>query len=278
MLLAIGCAGAFACLEARAQTIDARSESSFRLTKARDSSQTAEIQNVTYEYTGTGIPGRPQNEHLLLRKTVRSKAGVDDVGTESTVRVEAWPLGARLDQKPIYTISENGTGGRVVYPDLFVVDRGLEEVEWWTVHRLGTGRHLFDTYVPLVSFSISRDVLTMRYAGLEVPPDDVADARLKEPHIVAVLIYASGDRIVREALLTTDTPNQATELRSYADATRKLGAVEDRGVIRALKLSISQNYPSPPTTIDITIPVANDDLDLAHAQLPPRLHLAAWKR
>ena len=55
-----------------------------------------------------------------------------------------------------------------------MADRGLEEVAWWSVYRLGTGQHLFDTYVPVVSFSISREIMELRYVGLEVPPDDAS--------------------------------------------------------------------------------------------------------
>jgi hypothetical protein len=37
----------------------------------------------------------------------------------------------------------------------------------------------------MLPFSITRDVQTLRFAGLEVPPDDVSDARLKAPNVVA---------------------------------------------------------------------------------------------
>jgi hypothetical protein len=269
------------------KTLQAQSQSSIDYSTAADGSQTVEIRNVTYEFTGTGIPGRPSNERLLLRKTIHSKGAVDDIGVEATVTLEAWPLGVDLRQKPLYKLTETGAAGQTVYPDLFVFDRQLEEVEWWSVHKLGNGQHLFDTYVPLVSFSISREVATTRYAGLEVPPDDTKDVRLKEPHVVAVLSYASGDRVIREALLTCDDPQQAKLLRSYFDSTRTLTEIEgtsaaSRGKAneprRSIKLSISQNYPSPPATVEVLVPIARDDFDLANAQLPPRMHLAAWKR
>lgn len=258
-----------------AQPLRAQSQSSINYSAAADGSKNIEIQNVTFEYTGTGISGRPQNERLLLRKTVHSKASVDDIGVDATITLEAWPLGVDLKQKPLYTLTETGTEGRTIYPDLFLVDRQVEEVEWWSAHKLGNGQHLFDTYVPLVSFSISRDVETTRYVGLEVPPDDSKDARLKDSHVIAVISYASPERVIREALLTSDDPKQAQLLRSYADSSRNLSEV-DPG--RYLKLTISQNYPSPPATIEVRVPIMRDDLDVAHAQLPPHLHLSAWKR
>ena len=143
-------------------------------------------------------------------------------------------------------------------------------------YKLGTGQRLFDTYVPLLGFSIRRDIQTMRYAGFEDPPDDAADARLKDPLVVGVLIYASAERVLREALITSDDPKQAQRLRSFADAHRSVALVETPA--RALKISISQNYPSPPATVSLTVPVVKDDLDLSHAQMPAHLHIAEFQR
>ena len=59
----------------------------------KDGQQTVEIANVAYEVTSTGVPGRPQNERLLLRTTTRTKQVVDDIGMEAATTLEAWPLG-----------------------------------------------------------------------------------------------------------------------------------------------------------------------------------------
>ena len=269
---------AVAALRARTgRPLQAQSQSTLDYGTAADGSQTVEIRNVTYEVTGTGVPGRTPSERLLLRKTIHSKGALDDIGVDATVTLEAWPLGTDLKQKPIYTLTQTGTAGQTIYPDLFVVDRQLEEVQWWSVHKLGNGQHLFDTYVPLLSFSITRDTVTTRYVGLDVPPDDVKDPRLKEPHVIAVFIYASGDRVIREALLTCDDPKQAQLLRSYFDSTRTLTDI-DAAPRHTLKLSIRQNYPSPPGTIEVQVPIVGDGLDVAHAVLPPHLHLSSWKR
>ena len=93
---------------------------------------------------------------------------------------------------------------------------------------------------------------------------------------MGVLTYASAERVMREALITSDDPKQAQMLRSFADANRRVAFVETPA--RALKISISQNYPSAPATISLTIPIVNDDLDLTGAQLPAQLHITAWKR
>ena len=243
----------------------------------KQGSETLEITNVTYEVISTFVPGRPKDERLLLRKTVSSKVILDEPGSEATTKLEAWQLGTNLSQKPLYTIQASGTDGHTVDGTLFVVDRGLEEVEWWSVYQIGTGKHLFDTYVPLVGFSISREVLERRYLGLEIPPDDATDPRLKQPNVVGVLTYASAEGLKKEALLTSDDPKQAQTLRSYADATRTLSLNEGLPP-QGLTIRISQNAPSPANTQTVTIPLAGDDLDLAHAVLPKGLHLARWKR
>jgi hypothetical protein len=242
----------------------------------KDGQETVEITNVAYEVTSIAVPGRPQNERLLLRTTTRTKQAIDEIGMEASTTVEAWPLGMDLKQKPLYALKVAGVDSKAVDGALLVVLRGLEDTEWWSVYKLGTGERLLDTYVPLLGFSIRRDIQTMRYAGLEVPEDDAKDARLRDPHVVAVLTYASSERVMREALVTTDDPKQAVTLRSFADASRSVTLVETPAP--ALKISISQNYPSAPATVALTVPVVHDDLDLAHAQTPAHLHVAAWKR
>ncbi len=240
-------------------------------------SDVLEITNVGYEVISTFVPGRPKDERLLLRKTVSSKVVLDEPGSQATTRLEAWPLGTSLSQKPLYTIQASGTGGHTVDGTLFVVDRGLEEVEWWSVYQIGTGKHLFDTYVPLVAFSISREVFERRYLGLEIPPNNATDSRLKQPNVVGVVTYASADGLIQQALLTCDDPTQAQTLRSFADSTRTL-RLTDEIPPRAFKILISQNAPAPTNTLTVTIPLAQDDLDLARAVLPKGLHLARWKR
>lgn len=241
--------------------------------KNENRSETVEIRNVVFDLAGPAIPGRPMNERLVLRKATRTKQVLDEVGMEATTTIEAWPLGVDLKEKPLYTIAVQGVDPLAVNNELLVVARGLEEVGWWSVYKLANGERLFDTYVPVTHFSISRDTQTLRYVGLEVPPDDVADSRLKVPNVVGVLTYASADRVIREGLVTCDDSKLAQILRSYADATRVI--VFTAGTLR---LSISQNYPSPPKTISIVVPITQDDLDLARSQTPAGFHIVAWKR
>ena len=249
----------------------AQSASTFAY-RLEDQQDVVEISNVAYDVVG-GIPGRPPNELLVLRKSTRTKQMMGDIGMEASTTVEAWPLGVDFKQKPVYSMTVEGIDPTTVNTDLFVVSRGLEEIQWWSVYKLGTGERLFDTDVPLVQFSISRETLTLRYVGFQTPPDDVKDARLKAPNVVGVLTYASADRVIREALITCDNAKQAVDLRSFADANRTVSYAG-----HSLRIAISQNYPSAPATVAITIPVVKDDLDVAHIQAPPTIHAAAWKR
>ena len=239
----------------------------------KDGAEVIAINNVQWELTNSIIAGRPTDDRLVLRKTVKTKEIVGDIGIEATTTVEAWSFGVNPKQAPLYTISVAGIDPRVVNSELVVINRELEETEWWSVYQLGTGKRFFDTYVPLVQFSISRETLTLRYVGLQVAEDDVSDKRLKAPNVVAVLTYASGEKVIREALITCDDPKRAALLRSLADSTRKVTAGG-----KTIRLAISQDYPSPANTVSINIPVAGDDLDVAHVQAPAGVHVTAWKR
>ena len=283
LLLAAGLASAQPPQKKANPPWHAESASTVNFTTAADGEETLEIRNVSYEDTGdvagTLVPGRPPYERLLLRKTIRSKEILGDIGEEATVTLEAWRLGDDPRQKPLYTLTVPGGEGHPIENALFLVSRGLDETQWWSAYRLATGQHLFDTYVPLVSFSISRESMTTRYVGLEAPPDDTKDARLKQPNVVGVLTYASEDKVIREALVTCDDPKTAPLLRSYADTTRTVSLVEDaEQPSHTLKLHFAQNYPSPPNPVEVRIPVRNDDLDLAHAQLPAHMHVSIWRR
>jgi hypothetical protein len=237
------------------------------------SSETVEITNTAFEVVGPGIPGRPVDQRLVLRKTTQTKQVLGDIGMEATTTVAAWPLGTDLTQKPVYSITVNGMDPKVLDNEVLVISRGLEEVEWWSIYKVGSGEHLFDTYTPLVQFSTKRDERVLRYAGIQVAADDDTDARLRAPNVIGVLTYASSERVIRQVLLTADAPQNAPLLRSFADSTRTVEFANGRIV-----LSISRNYPARASTVSIVMPVAADDLDLARAQLPAGIHAATWKR
>jgi hypothetical protein len=258
-----------------AKPLHAQASSTIDYTPTADGFGTIEIRNVSYEVV-TNVPGRAPADRLLLRKINRSKEVLGDIGMEANVSLEAWRLGDDLRQRSLYTLNVEGNEANTKDNALFVVSRGLEEVEWWSVYKLGNGQHLFDTYVPLESFSISRETVTTRYVGLEVPPDDTKDARLKQPNVIGVLTYASDSRVMHEILLTSDDRQQARLLRSFADVTRTLSVTLNPSP--TIRISFTQDFPSSPNPLEVVIPVKGDDLDLKEAQLPAKLHAAVWKR
>jgi hypothetical protein len=262
---------------ATADPVTAQSSSTFSLGE-KDGSKTIEINNVTYETTSSGVPGRPQGEQLVLRTTTHAKQVVDEEGGEYSVGVEAWPLGTDLATKPIYAVTLEGVGATVQDGNVIVFDRGIEDVSWWSVYTLGSGTLLFDTYVPLLSFSLSRQVSELRYVGLDVPPDDETDPKLKDPQIVGVLAYAAADHVIRRLLFTCTDTKRAAELRSYYDETRELSVsnatpAADKPRL-TLRLAWSANFPSAPNTVQALVPLKGDDLDAEHAKLPACMKLA----
>ncbi len=244
--------------------------------------KTIEITNVTFATTGQYVPGRPQEERLLVRTTTHSREVIDEKGVEATVTVEAWPLGADLAAKPLYAVNLDGIGATVEDNALLVVERGTEDVAWRSIYGLGTGAPLFDTFVPLLRFSLSRDVQTLRYVGFNVPPDDTRDERLRDSKVVGVLAYASPERVIRQLLVTCSDPQRAALLRSYWDTTRSLSLVQEapsgepRGILVRWDEASPASNASAPVPSPASIPVTGDDLDAAHAQLPACIALAPW--
>jgi hypothetical protein len=255
-----------AALPLSAQTT-ARSESSI-VHRTANGDSIVEIRNSAYELEG----------NLVLRKTVHSREVIGDKGMESEIQLAAWPLGMDLSRKPLYEVKATGTDARTRNGEVWIVEDETDpDVPSWAVYHLGSGRRLFQTEVQPLEFGISRADGALRYAGLEVPPDDAADIRLRAKNVVAVLSYAGGERVIREALITCDDPEKAALLRSYFDEERTLG-VADRGGVRYLRVTFRGAFPSRADELSISIPLAKDDLDLAHGSLPPGLHLSAWTR
>lgn len=268
----------------RAANRSAEATSSFAM-HAEGGQSVVEISNVTFETTGSFIPGRPQDERLLLRISTRTREVIGDKGADASVTVEAWPLGSDMAAAPLYAATRDGVGAEIVDNALLVFDRSNEDLAWWSVHALGTGEPMFDTHVPLRSFSLSREVQELRYAGLEVPPDDAADPRLRAPDVVGVLAYASPERVLTRLLITCGDAERAAMLRSYWDTTRELSVIFDGNLSGrpARKLLITwqatgldQTDMTVPVVDIAAIPLSADDLDLANAQLPPCIALAPW--
>lgn len=247
------------------EPFQAQATSTMQYGRTSDGQDSVDITNVTFELAQLSGERR-----LTLRKTHTEHNVVGDEGADPKITVEAWPLGVNLKEKPLYSVTLAGESAATVDDSLLVFDR-TEEIPWWSVYQLDSGRHFFDTYAPLLRFSITDAEQTERYVGLEIANDETEDKRLKARGVVGVLTYASGDRVIREVLITCDSPDRAALLRSLADTTFALAAAPAKNV--RVTLTPFQNA----STV-ITVPVVNDDLDLAHARIPPGVHLTAWKR
>ena len=249
--------------------------------------QTIDITNVTFSTTGSYVPGRPQGERLLLRTTVRTREVVDEKGLDATVTVEAWPLGTDPAETPIYSVSLDGVDARVEANAVIVFERGTEDVAWQSVHSLGTGAPLFDTFVPMLRLS-SPDTGAPRFVGLDVPPDNAPDPRLRDPHVVGVLAYASPERTIRRVLITCSNVERAAAFRSYWDTTRQLslvGAEPPEKVLINWWPPVPATWPTDPDAAaalvfpnrySAVIPIVADDLDIAHASMHACITLAPW--
>jgi hypothetical protein len=256
----------------------AQGESSFALHEEAGA-KVVEINNLTFTTTGQYVPGRPEGERLLLRTTTQSREVIDEKGIEAKVTVEAWPLGGDPAQPPLYAVTREGVGATIEDNALLVFARGTEDVEWWSIFALGTGKPFFDTFVPLLHFPLSREDQLPRYAGFDVPPDDASDAHLRTPEVVGVLTYAAPEHVIRQLLISCSDTNRAAELRSYWDTTRTLSLQEGSPgaeQTRSLHLAWSANDPADAQPVAAAIPLAADDLDPSAAKLPPCMALAPW--
>lgn len=95
--------------------------------------------------------------------------------------------------------------------------------------------------------------------------------------MIAVLTYASTEKVIREVPITCADTTRAQFLRSYADTMRTVTLVE-RPAGRAIRIAFEDAYPSPARSTVVSIPIVKDDLDAAHAEVPADVHVATWRR
>lgn len=246
------------------EPFQAQSASTMQYGRTSDGQDTVDITNTAFELVQIS-----EERRLILRKTHSEHNVIGDEGDDPEITVEAWPLGVNLKEKPLYSVTLAGQTAAPLDDALLVFDR-TQEIPWWSVYHLDSGKHVFDTYAPLLRFSITDPEQTERYVGLEISNDETADQRLKAGGVVGVLTYASGDRVIREALITTDNAARVETLHSLADTTFALAYAG-----KTVRIALTP-YGAPATVI--TVPVVNDDLDLAHARLPAGVRVAPWKR
>lgn len=153
----------------------------------------------------------PVQAQLVVRKTETTRQVLGEKGMDASTVLEV----SKPDQKALYTLKVEGVDGRLVNDELFVVARGLEDVEWWSVYRLADGKPLFDTHVPVVRIG-------QQYAGYDVPSDE--DPRLGNQRLVGVVNFATAAGAVRRVEVHCADEKRARLLRSYFDVRRTLTA------------------------------------------------------
>jgi len=252
----------------------------------QDQQQGVETINRAYELTDDHAPGRAgENGRIVLKSELRTKKLIGDEGVEAHITIEARLIGQDPDTKPLYTIAVEGSSFQHL-DNLLIVERGTGgDAVWQSVYRTGTGRHLFDVSGAFVPFRIRENASRWgpRIAGLYLIPDDEADAELKRPEIVGLLGYAASEAepgTLRRLLLTCDDPKRAVSLRAFWTGEEEWNiAVEPSfGTASAIPGTATLTLTLfGEAKARITIPIAKDDFDLEHAELPAGLHLARWK-
>lgn len=190
--------------------------------------------SVTTEEAG------PADARLTLRRTESTERIPDEKGMEALTE-----LAVSRNGRLLYSLKVEGFDGKPLDDTLYVIARGVEDVEWWSVYRLADGRQLFDTHVRPVRFAPGR------YAGFEVPED--GDPRLRDAHLFGIVTIATAAGEVRRYPLRAKDERHAMRLRSYWDAQRKLDFDSTRN---ALVLTIKGGEPD----YRLEIPVHDGDI------------------
>jgi hypothetical protein len=252
-----------------------------------------EITNVRYSYEN--IPDRGRllsccDRYVLLRHT-NWRIGDDpdpSLPDKATATVEAWPIGVDPNTKPLYAIKADfSPGAKIVDGVLLVFQHGFRDYSDWSVYRLEDGRYLFKTSVEMFNFRVLSGAPSMadeRYVGFELPDENPPDPRLREPHVAGVLTYASADHVIREALLTSDDPDPVSKLDLVA-GLQSLSMIETlrpgnkgKDAFQTIRLDFDMEEDVHSKRRHMLVPIKGDDLDLAHAKLPPGVHITKWAR
>ena len=241
--------------------------------------------NRSFELAGPGLKGRAADEHLLLEKTIETAEVLGDKGMEGRVSVAAWPLDEARDKSPpLYTIAATGSAGAVQDGDLFVIERGLDEIPWQTVYALSDGSRLFDATSLWLRGASGGLWDERRYVALAQVFDDADDAALRGETSVALLTLAARDRILSQVLIKAADPERARFLRSVWDQQVILswlggpeakplpGGASPDPLVDSLSVLISFK----PDGAALKVPLLDTSFDSAKAILPSGLSLEPY--
>ncbi|MGH6879607.1 hypothetical protein [Hypericibacter sp.] len=226
-------------------------------------------------------------DRMLLRLHLTRKWDVNSPEGEGHVRLDAFDAKAGTSGTPLYTVEAEGSAAQILPDCLLQIDRGLEDLEWWQINDLASGTLLFETMAePLVFATLDDDqIRSTQAAGFYVPPDDEADKKLADPHVVGLLTLATDGKIATRLLVTAADPAKAAALRSYWDERRYLAVVETGkpGALGAAtaeqplsKRPLSVEVSWPVAGLALRLPIGPAGLKTEGAVIPAGLKVAPW--
>lgn len=177
-----------------------------------------------------------------LRRTETVERVPDEKGMTALTVLDVWLPGQSRKGKPAHSFRVEGFDGAPLGDGLYVVARGTEDVEWWSVHRLRDGAEIYATHVRPIATGGGR------FAGFEVPED--GDPRLKQdPLLFGIVVETGVEGPIRRDPLRARDAAHATRLRSYWDAQRKMSVTEGG---RTVEIRISGGEPDATIRIPLT--------------------------
>lgn len=241
--------------------------------------------NRSFALAGPGLEGREASEHLLLSVAVEITEVLGEKGVDGRVSVSAWPLDEAHDTSPsLYSIAVSGQSGAVADGDLFVIERGLEETAWQSVHALSDGARLFDATTPWLRGFSGGLWDQRRYVALVQVFDDAEDVALRDEANVALLTFAARDRVLGQVVIRATDPERARFLKSVVDQEVTIGwlaGAEGKPLPPgaapdpiADQLSVLVRFR--PDGATVRVPLGDKGFDAANAIVPEGLMVEAY--
>lgn len=216
-----------------------------------DGRMQARLVNVNFITALVAAPGQMRPRRLLLRLEVVNADVFAGTEGQGRVRLDAWALEDERSvlAPPLYTVIAPGRNGRLEDEALLMVEIGQRH----SAYSLSDGSWLYDADGPVAGFSQgqSRRMVAAAAADDEMPPGSVA-----------VVSYASAQKVLKRVLISASDATRARLLRTSISLIRPLVRNDEMGR-RWLDLTLPAGI--------IRIPFLDDSLDLAHAVVPPGL-------
>lgn len=213
---------------------------------------------VNVEFHPLSLRAADSPRRLLIRTEV-STADFASGSAEGRVRFDAWALTGTADLRkpPLYTVVAPGRAAILDPEGMLVVTRIGGRRSYYS---LAGGHWIFDSDAPLAT--LADDGSAIRFAALAAADDGMSSGA------VAVLTYASAQRPIRRLVLIADDPIRARFVRGALAMTRPVFGGDGNGA-RSIEIRLSAGL--------VHVPLREDDLDVAGADVPAGFQLAEIK-